>query len=128
MNDDTFDTACDAFTRGSTQSDPVAADPVMHPDFALVLVHPAPAVVTRQEWFDMLPDYIVHEWDVQERHVDAQGDSAAALQRVRMEATVLGQDRSGLFVVSDIWLRGSDGWQIWKRHSTPLQASVMPSR
>jgi hypothetical protein len=44
-----------------------------------------------------------------------------------MNATVLGVDRSGLFVLSDIWLRGDDGWRIWRRHSTPLAAGVMPT-
>lgn len=42
-------------------------------------------------------------------------------------ATVLGVDRSGRFVISDCWRRGADGkWRVWRRHSTPLSAGVMP--
>jgi hypothetical protein len=43
-----------------------------------------------------------------------------------MTATVLGQDRSGIFIVSDVWLSGADGWRIWRRHSTPFSAGAMP--
>jgi ketosteroid isomerase-like protein len=64
----------------------------------------------------------VHDWDVEEQLVDISGDTAAVLQRVRMDATVLGQDRSGIFVVSDIWRREGGSWRVWRRHSTPLTA------
>jgi len=45
--------------------------------------------------------------------------------RLTMTAMVLGEDRSGAFVISDVWLRGADGWRIWRRHSTPLAAGPM---
>lgn len=100
---------------------------LLDPDFALVLVHPAPAVLTRAQWLAMLPDYVVDSWEVQEQTIDASGDCAAVLQRVDMQATVLGEDRSGLFVISDIWLKRTDDWRLWRRHSTPLTAGQMPS-
>jgi hypothetical protein len=86
----------------------------------------------------MLPDYVVHRYEVQERIVDMHPDGtiAAVLHRAQMDATVLGEDRSGLFVVSDLWRRdasagaggGADGrdWRLWRRHSTPLSAGRMP--
>jgi hypothetical protein len=39
------------------------------------------------------------------------GDCAAVLQRVRMSATVLGEDRSGQFVISDVWRRRGGSWK-----------------
>jgi hypothetical protein len=42
-----------------------------------------------------------------------------------MKATVLGEDRSGLFVISDVWRRGEQGWRVWRRHSTPLSAGAL---
>ena len=44
-----------------------AAETLLHVDFALVLVHPAPAVIDRQRWMEMLGDYLVHSWEVEER-------------------------------------------------------------
>jgi hypothetical protein len=43
-----------------------------------------------------------------------------------MTATVLGVDRSGLFTISDTWLRTPDGWRVWIRHSTPQTAGDLP--
>jgi len=115
------------FDRCVQDRDEQLAARTLHPDYALVLVQPAPAEVRRDQWLATLPDYKVHSWEVEVQTVHVQDDCAAVLRRVAMNATVLGVDRSGLFVLSDIWLRGDDGWRIWRRHSTPLAAGVMPT-
>ena len=99
----------------------------LHEDFALVLVHPTPAVVSRQLWLDTGPDYVVHEYDTEETTIDVDGDCAAVIHRVRMRATVMGEDRSGLFVLTDVWRRNDGEWRIWRRHSTPLSAGPIPT-
>lgn len=116
----------EAFQRCIEQRDARAADEVLDEDFALVLVQPQPAVMPRARWLEVLSDYVVHEYEVEEQVVDSDDDCTVVLQRVRMEATVLGEDRSGVFVVSDIWRRRPVGWRIWRRHSTPLEARAMP--
>jgi ketosteroid isomerase-like protein len=116
----------DTFQRAVVERDHAAALSVLHEDYALVLVHPSPAVVPRARWLEVLPEYVVHDWVTEEEQADVDGDTAAILQRVRMEATVLGEDRSGLFALSDVWRRGEDGWRVWRRHSTPLSAGRMP--
>ena len=126
MTDTELDTACAEFDRAVTQRDHDVAERILHPEFALVLVHPTPAVMPRQRWLETLDDYIVDEWEVEEALLDSSDDIAAVLRRVRMQATVLGEDRSGTFIVSDTWLRTGLGWQVWRRHSTPLQAGRMP--
>lgn len=50
----------------------------------------------------MLADYVVHDYTLQERQVDVDEDVACVLQRVDMRATVLGEDRSGTFVITDV--------------------------
>jgi hypothetical protein len=100
-----------------------AASLVLHADYALVLVHPAPARVEREEWLRTLPDYVITEWNVRESAWDIRGDMATNLQLVEQTAVVLGVDRSGPFALTDTWLRDSDGiWRVWRRHSTPLRA------
>ena len=91
-------------------------------DFALELVQPVRNVMDREVWLEMLPDYVVHEWDVEEQILDLDDDRAAVLRRVRMSATVMGEDRSGVFVMSDLWRREDGVWRVWRRHSTPLMA------
>ena len=126
MTDSELDTACADFDRAVIQRDHDIAERVLHPDFALVLVHPTAAIMPRQRWLETLDSYVVDDWKVEEELFDSADDIAAVLRRVRMQATVLGEDRSGAFIISDTWLRTASGWKVWRRHSTPLQAGHMP--
>lgn len=101
---------------------------LLHPAYCLVLVQPARVVVSREDWLATLPDYRVHEYTLQERVVDQDGDLCAILQRVQMRATVRGQDRSGTFVISDLWRHTGERWLVWRRHSTPINPLHMPGR
>ena len=93
---------------------------VLAPGFALVMVEPVRSVMARNEWLEVLPDYVVHEWAVEEQIVDVDGDVAAVFERVRMRATVMGEDRSGVYVLSDLWRREGGEWLVWRRQSTSL--------
>lgn len=101
-------------------------DQVLDADYALILVQPARTVVPRQQWLEVLSDYIIHSYEVEEQVLDVDGDCAIVLHRVNMTATVLGKDRSGKFVVSDLWRIRNGEWRIWRRHSTPLGAGLLP--
>jgi ketosteroid isomerase-like protein len=99
----------------------------LHEDYALVLVVPAAVVMPRQEWVRVLADYVFRAYAIHEQVVDVNGDVAVVLTLASQEATVLGQDRSGRFVLSDTWLRDDSGrWKVWRRHSTPTSAGPMP--
>lgn len=126
MGVDDLATAIRQFDQAIQHRDRSAAEHILDEDYALVLVQPTPAVMPRARWLQVLPDYVVDEYTVEEQQVDQLHDVAAVLTRVRMQATVLGQDRSGLFVITDIWRRHDDGWRVWRRHSSPLSAGSMP--
>ena len=115
-----------SFQRCIESRDREAAEDVLHPEYALVLLQPVKAVMTRFRWLELLPDYVVHSYTVEERVVDVDGDVAAVIHRAEMVATVRGEDRSGLFVISDLWRLTEGQWQVWRRHSTPLRAGPLP--
>jgi ketosteroid isomerase-like protein len=115
------------FQRVVMDRDPALAESVLDDGFMLMLVQPMPAAVPREAWLGLLPDYVVHEYLVEEQTVDVDGDTAAVLSRVRMRADVLGEDRSGTFVLTDVWRQRSDGWRVWRRHSTPATAGRLPN-
>ena len=115
------------FQRCIAERDVEAAAVVLDADYALVLVQPVAAVVPKDRWLATLPDYLVHSYDVQEQFIDVDGDVATVLHRAKMHATVGGVDRSGVFIVTDIWRRRDGQWRIWKRHSTPLTAGPVPA-
>jgi ketosteroid isomerase-like protein len=96
-------------------------------DFALELVQPSRAVVPRAAWLETLRDYVVADYAIEEQVIDLAGDVAVVLHRARMQATVLGVDRSGVFVLTDVWRRQDGTWRVWRRHSTPLAAGEMPT-
>lgn len=117
------------FQRCVVDRDHDAAEAVLDPEFALVLVQPEPAIMPRTRWLEVLIDYVVHEWSVEEQLLDVDDRGwAALLQRVQVRASVLGEDRSGPFVISDLWRLRDGTWRIWHRHSTPLLAGPMPGR
>ena len=115
-----------AFQRMLEERDESAALMILDDGFVLVLVTPTRAEMPRRRWLEVLREYVVHEYSVEELVVDEDGDCAVSLQRARMRATVLGEDRSGTFVITDLWRRRDGEWRLWRRHSTPLSAGDMP--
>ena len=95
-------------------------------DYALIILQPNPAIVKREEWLRMLPDYDVRGYSVEERIVDGARDVYTVFQRVDQTAIVKGVDRSGIFVLVDVWVREAAAWRVWRRHSTPLSAGPAP--
>jgi Domain of unknown function (DUF4440) len=107
--------------------DVAAAADVLHQGYSLCLVIPSSVVIPRDVWLATLPEYVVHEWSVQELQIEDLGEVAAVLQRGFQRATVQGRPRDGVFVVSDVWLREGGVWRLWRRHSTPLTAGELPT-
>jgi hypothetical protein len=67
------------FRRCTEERDTAAAEAVLDDEFALVLVQPMRATVARAGWLEVLPDYVIHEYDVEESAIDVDGDVAVAL-------------------------------------------------
>ncbi len=118
--------AQDAWQEAIERRDVTAAEALLHDDYAMVLVHPTPTHVNRKTWLELLPDYVVHEYAIHNQHTDVDGDHAAVMQQIYQRATVRGADRSGVFIITDLWRRVEGSWRVWKRHSTPLAAQPLP--
>lgn len=129
MNDAQADLTqrAEGWQRSIEARDAKAAGGYLADDYALVIVQPARAVMPRAQWLALLPDYVVSDYEVLERIVETDGDLGLVLQRVRMQATVRGADRSGLFVITDMWRRQGGTWKVWRRHSTPISAGALPT-
>ena len=80
-------------------------------------------LIGRSEWIDsaMGPfDGKSFEWlDLKVRLF---GDVAIVHAKTRQSAVVHGQDWSGVFLVTDVWLRRGENWRVVSRHGTgPLE-------
>ncbi len=126
LDAESLTTRSEEWREAIEERDQERAGQILHADYALVLVHPAPATMPRAQWLETLPDYVVHSWEVRAQRVDVAGDVGLICSLVDMRATVLGQDRSGLFVLTDTWLASGGEWRVWRRHSAPLSAGQMP--
>ena len=116
----------DAWQRAIEARDPVAAAEYLADDYALVVTNPEQAVMPREEWLRLLPDYDMRSYDVQHREVSVRAGVGVVVQRVTMTAVVAGADRSGTFVLVDLWGEEEGGWRVWRRLSTPLTAGAVP--
>ncbi len=116
----------DAWQRALEARDPEAAAEYLADDYALVVTNPEPAVATRAEWLRLLPNYDIRAYEIQHREVSIRDGVGVVVQRVTMTAVVAGADRSGTFVLVDLWSEDDGVWRVWRRHSTPLTAGSMP--
>jgi ketosteroid isomerase-like protein len=119
--------ASDAWDGAVIDRDVEAASALLDDNYELVLIQPDVQRVPRDAWLRMLPGYVVHSWDTEAQLIDIDGDVGTVLTRLRMSATVLGEDRSGVFITSDIWRRSEGAWRVWRRHSTPMSAGDLAS-
>ena len=124
--DDDLAASVAEFQRCIEARDRVGAEQVVDDDYTLTLVAPSRAIMPRDRWLDVLEGYVIHDYAIEEQIINEEADCAVVLHRVRMTASVLGEDRSGTFVISDVWRRRTDGWRVWQRHSTPLSAGLLP--
>ena len=116
----------DAWQRTIEARDPEAAAEFLANDYALVVTHPEAATMPREEWLRTLPSYEISAYEIHHRTVDVRGEVAVVVQRVDMTAVVFGADRSGVFILVDVWIDDAGAWRVWRRHSTPLSAGSLP--
>jgi ketosteroid isomerase-like protein len=75
-------------------------------------------IVPKQSWLTLLKDYVTESFAIDDIKVNVYGNTAIAMLMFTQKATVRGQDRSGQFVLTDIWNKGNKGWLITERHSS----------
>ena len=82
------------------------------------------ARLSRQEWMATVPAYEVHSYEFRAIVVQVYDDDAAVvLADFDLRATVRGEDRSGTFAVTDVWVKRDEHWQVVARGSTFTSAA-----
>ena len=91
---------------------------------------PSIQIVPKQSWLNLLKDYVTESFTIDDIKVNVYDNTAVAMLMFTQKATVRGHDRSGQFVLTDIWYKGNKGWLIAERHSTrpgpPVPAGMQP--
>lgn len=75
--------------------------------------------MTKSDWLAAaMSSYACTSFAWEELLVRPFGDAAVAHGRSRQQASVAGQDWSGLFLVTDVWVKRNNQWQVVSRHGT----------
>ncbi len=75
-------------------------------------------IVPRDRWLSTLKAYVTTAFSIDDIKVNVYGKTAVATLLFTQQAKVRGQDRSGQFMLTDIWVKGTKGWMIAERHSS----------
>ncbi|WP_265564498.1 nuclear transport factor 2 family protein [Sphingomicrobium arenosum] len=94
---------------------------LIHPDFQLVGVR-GPDVVTLDldGWIAALANMDVVDLCVDITHCARVGGTIVATVDARWSVRYLGQVIQERVLLSDIWVEADGGWQVIRRHSSPL--------
>lgn len=102
------------------RKDVAALQKMMADGYALVIaVESLPLqVVPRNAWLEALADYNITEASVDHIHVRMYGNVAVAVMLWRQTATLHGEDRTAVFMLTDIWVYVGGEWRLAERHSS----------
>jgi ketosteroid isomerase-like protein len=102
------------------RQDSVAAAQYLADDYVLAIaVEGQPLqLVPRAAWLSALKDYQTNSYQVDTRRVQVYGSTAVVFMLFTQQALVRGQDRSGQFAITDIWIQQGGTWRVAERHSS----------
>jgi len=76
-------------------------------------------LMSKSEWIaGAMGPFVCSAFHWEQIQVRPFGDVAIAHGRARQHASVAGQDWSGVFLVTDVWVRRHGQWQVVSRHGT----------
>ena len=85
-------------------------------------------VVPKERWLENLKFYKIHSHSIDDIKVRVYGDTAVVLMLYTQKATVgrTPRDRSGQFLITDIWVKQAGGWRVAERHSSRPEQLPVP--
>lgn len=79
-------------------------------------------LMSKSEWLAALSSFICTSFSWEQLVVRPFGKTAIVHGRANQEAAVAGQDWSGVFLITDVWAKRNNQWQVVSRHGTgPLK-------
>jgi uncharacterized protein DUF4440 len=94
-------------------------------EFTLTTGRPGAEVRARSEWLEVTQQsYVIDSFDFDALDVRVYGHVAVVASRYRQEARMGDLDRTGSYLMTDVWIRRKGRWQLVCRHSTALGAQV----
>ena len=99
--------------------DTVLLEKILAPDYRLLaLINGDLVSINRTRWLKTVPMYVPKSFRYYDFDIRVYGNTAIVQSKFDQEATLNGQDRSGTFQLTDVWVKNKGGWQVVHRHST----------
>lgn len=99
--------------------DTVLLEKILAPDYRLLaLINGELVSMNREKWLKTAPLYIPKSFRYYDFDTRIYGNTAIVQSKFDQEATLNGQDRSGTFQITDVWVKNKSGWQVVHRHTT----------
>lgn len=103
------------------QRDMDTLDALLGADFTLTTGRAGKEVRGRQEWLEVTAhQYVLEEFTFEEVVVQDYGTCAVVRSRYRQRARMGDEARNTTYRMTDVWVRGDDGWQLQARHAQPV--------
>jgi hypothetical protein len=108
-----------AWMEAGQRKDLEALERILAPEYAYTAT--GQGRTTRQQWLDTVAIYDLQSFEIVEIEARPYGDDVAVvLSRYRQEATLDGVPRSGEFLITDVWVKRGDLWQVAARSSIKM--------
>jgi ketosteroid isomerase-like protein len=89
---------------------------ILAPDFRLLTSELW--IMPREKWLANIPNYICEEFEFKEMEVREYGNTSIVQSFYFQKANFNGQDRSGDFLITDVWVKHTDAWKVAHRHTS----------
>jgi uncharacterized protein (TIGR02246 family) len=100
-------------------SDAATLEGILAEDFTLTSSRSTGELVSRKMWLDMAATEIIGKsFAYDDIKVRVYGDAAVMNSVATQEATAFGQNWSGKFLLTDVWVRRDGRWKVVTRHGS----------
>jgi hypothetical protein len=102
---------------------------MVHPEFVLIGTRSSgPFVMHRDEWLDAIERREVDGIELTVRDATAFDKVMVGTVEARWRLKYLGRVIEDCVLLTDVWVSVDDGWQVLRRHSTPIPTAVTTRR
>lgn len=107
--------------NGWKNKDEAVCSEILADDFTLTSSLSKGDLITKEQWLAALPIYTCKSFRFDKIKVRTYGNTAVVNSWFHQEANVNGNDWNGDFLITDVWVKKNDKWQVVSRHANWLQ-------
>lgn len=111
------------FMEAVKRRDIANLDRMLGENFVLTTGRPGAEVRSRQEWLEVTRNrYRIESFEFEWVRVEDYGDAAVVRSRYHQKATMDGLDRTGAYLMTDVWVWREGTWLLATRHVSLLSS------